>query len=165
MLLEQEIVYLLLGSNLGDKRLKLGEAIEAIAASIGPIVTQSSWYETAAWGLEDQPDFLNVALAVSTGYTPHQVLEKALDIEEKLGRVRKEKWGARHIDIDILLFGEIIVDDGDHLQIPHPLMLNRKFVMMPLAEIAGDVIHPVAGKTIRHLLSLLQDSSDVFKIV
>ncbi|SDM29703.1 2-amino-4-hydroxy-6-hydroxymethyldihydropteridine diphosphokinase [Pedobacter antarcticus] len=165
MQLEHKIVYLLLGSNLGDRQAKLEQATELITAKLGPVIASSAWYETAAWGLQEQPDFLNRAIAVKTGLTAHEVLDTVLGIEEILGRVRAEKWGARIIDIDIILYGNDVISDGARLQVPHPLMLERKFVMEPLAEIAGDLIHPVAGKDISTLLSLLQDNSDVSKII
>jgi len=165
MQLEHKIVYLLLGSNLGDRQAKLEQATELIIAKLGPVIASSAWYETAAWGLQEQPDFLNRAIAVKTGLTAHEVLDTVLGIEEILGRVRAEKWGARVIDIDIILYGNDVISDGARLQVPHPLMLERKFVMEPLAEIAGDLIHPVAGKDISTLLSLLQDNSDVSKII
>lgn len=165
MQLEHKIVYLLLGSNLGDRQAKLEQATKSVTAKVGPVIASSAWYETAAWGLQEQPDFLNRAIAVKTGLTAHEVLDTVLGIEEDLGRVRKEKWGARVIDIDIILYGNDIISDGARLQVPHPLMLERKFVMEPLAEIAGDLVHPVAGKDILTLLSLLQDDSDVSKII
>lgn len=160
-----KIVYLSMGSNLGDRKVKLEQAIAAIKAEVGPVLAVSSCYETAAWGLEDQPDFLNIVLKVSTQQLPHQVLETVLSVEERLGRVRKEKWGARVIDIDVLLYGNETISDGSRLQIPHPLMCERKFVLEPLAEIAGAVIHPVSGKDISTLLSLLQDNLNVYRII
>jgi len=158
-------VYLLLGSNLGDRGHILEEAISSIGLEIGVLISRSSFYETAAWGNEDQPSFLNIALAVETVLKPHDVLQKALEIEEQLGRVRKEKWGSRLIDIDIILYGDEVISDGERLLIPHPRMQERKFVLEPLAEIAAEVYHPVLQQNISTLLSLLQDNLSVSKIL
>ncbi len=142
MELELKTVYLLLGSNLGDREGLIRKAISSISDEIGTIVSVSSFYETAAWGNEDQPSFLNVAIGVETTMTAHGVLERTLKIEEELGRLRQEKWGARLIDIDIILYGQEVIDDGERLQVPHPRMQDRKFVLEPLAEIAGGIEHP-----------------------
>jgi len=164
MHLEPKTVYLLLGSNLGDRRDVLNRAIERIGMEIGEVVARSAFYETAAWGNEDQPSFLNIAVQIETGYNAHYVLERALQIEEELGRVRKDKWGARVIDIDIILFGNEVIDDGTRLQVPHPRMQDRRFVLVPLAEIAGGVYHPVLQQNIMSILSSLKDDLAVSKI-
>jgi len=164
MLLECKIVYLLLGSNLGDRRSIIEEAIVRINKQLGVLVSKSSYYETAAWGNEDQPSFLNLAVGVNTSKTAHEVLKTILGIEEDLGRVRKDKWGARLIDIDIILYGEECVDDGERLKIPHPYMQERRFVLEPLSEIAAEVIHPVLKQNVLTILSNLRDSLTVTKI-
>lgn len=165
MELELKTVYLLLGSNLGDREGLIHRAISRIGDEIGTVVSVSSLYETAAWGNEDQPSFLNVAVGVETSMTGHQVLERILEIEEELGRIRQEKWGARLIDIDIVLYGQEVIDDGDRLQVPHPRMQDRKFVLEPLAEIAGGIEHPLLQQNISTILALLKDNLEVFKIV
>lgn len=164
MQLDSENVYLLLGSNLGDRSEVIKEAIEQIDKRIGQVFLTSAFYETSAWGKEDQPAFLNVAVGVNTAFSPIQVLEIVLQIELELGRVRHEKWGARLIDIDIVLFGSKIVDNGSLLQIPHPQMQHRKFVLVPLAEIAPDSIHPVFKLTVSEILERLSDNLSVSKV-
>jgi len=164
MHLEPKTVYLLLGSNLGDRRDVLNRAIERIEMEIGEVAARSAFYETAAWGNEDQPSFLNIAIEMETRYNAWEVLERALKIEEELGRVRKDKWGARVIDIDIILFGDEVINDGTTLQVPHPRMQDRKFVLVPLAEIAGGVYHPVLQQNIMSILSSLKDDLAVSKI-
>lgn len=163
--LECTIAYLLLGGNLGNREENLDQAIDLIGKGIGEIEALSSRYETAAWGKTDQPSFLNQAVAVKTRLSAVQVLEKALEIEQVLGRVRKDKWGERLIDIDLILFGNEVIDIADKLQVPHPHMQNRKFVMMPLAEIAPEIVHPVSGKTILEITENISDQLDVNKIV
>jgi len=164
MHLEPKTVYLLLGSNLGDRREVLNRAIERIGTEIGEVTARSAFYETAAWGNEDQPSFMNIAVEIETGHTSGEVLERALKIEEELGRVRKDKWGARVIDIDIILFGDEVINDGTRLQVPHPRMQDRRFVLVPLAEIAGSVYHPVLQQNIMSILSSLKDDLAVSKI-
>ncbi|MBB5439596.1 2-amino-4-hydroxy-6-hydroxymethyldihydropteridine diphosphokinase [Pedobacter sp. AK017] len=162
--MDSENVYLLLGSNLGDRSELIKEAIEQIDKRIGQVFLTSAFYETSAWGKEDQPAFLNVAVGVNTALSPIQVLEMVLQIELDLGRVRHEKWGSRLIDIDIVLFGSKIVDNGSQLQIPHPQMQHRKFVLVPLAEIAPDSIHPVFKLTVSEILERLSDNLSVSKV-
>lgn len=162
MNLDKVKTYLLLGSNLGDRHGYLERAEKLIAAQVGEIVNRSSVYETAAWGNTDQPGFLNLALEVDTRLNPKALLEQVLAIEKDLGRVRHEKWGARLIDIDIILYGNEVVDEVS-LQIPHPEMQNRKFVMIPMAEIAPDVIHPVLKKELKEILLVTEDELDVFR--
>jgi len=164
MHLEPKTVYLLLGSNLGDRRDVLNRAIERIGTEIGEVTARSAFYETAAWGKEDQPSFMNIAVEMETVHNAPEVLERALKIEEELGRVRKDKWGARVIDIDIILFGNEVINDGTRLQVPHPRMQNRRFVLVPLAEIAGGVYHPVLQQNIMSILSSLKDDLSVSKI-
>lgn len=164
MVLDTNVVYLLLGSNLGDRDLLIEEAIVNINKKIGLINLRSSFYETEAWGKADQPAFLNLALAVETKLTALEVLANALEIEKELGRVRLEKWGERLIDIDLIFYNDAIIDIPGKLQIPHPQMHKRKFVMVPMAEIAGTIQHPVFKKSVDELLQGLPDKLTVLKL-
>jgi len=162
--LECRKAYLLLGGNLGNRADNLRQAIELIKRDIGEVEAISALYETAAWGNTDQPSFLNQAVLVYTHLSALEVLDKALEIEQILGRIRKDKWGERLIDIDLVLFDNAVIDVENKLQVPHPHMHTRKFVMAPLAEIAPRVVHPVLGKTIREILENITDSLDVRKL-
>jgi 2-amino-4-hydroxy-6-hydroxymethyldihydropteridine diphosphokinase len=146
-----EHAYLLIGGNEGDRANYLFKAREAIQLHCGNIVKQSSVYETEAWGLTQQPPFLNQALEVLTSLSPGELLRSILEIETSLGRTREQKYGPRTIDIDILLFGSSIVQ-LPHLIIPHPELANRRFALHCLNEIAPDLVHPVLERTIAELL-------------
>lgn len=163
MSFEYKKVYLLLGSNLGDRVLLLENAIKMIENEIGEVFARSSVYETAAWGKTDQPSFLNLALGVKSLLSPMELLNRILAIEMKLGRVRHEKWGARLIDIDMILYSNEVINLGETLKIPHVEMQNRKFVLQPLAEIAPNELHPVFKKTVLEMLENLNDSLLVAK--
>lgn len=165
MSLDLKETYLLLGSNLGDRKALLNSALTLISKEIGVIYAKSDVYETAAWGKTDQPSFLNMAIGVKTDLTPIQLLEKVLLIEEILGRKRLEKWGSRLIDIDIILYADEVVNLGEQLKIPHPEMQNRKFVLQPLAQIAPECLHPTINKTIAELLVNITDVLAVKKII
>lgn len=156
-------VFLLLGSNLGDRAQVLAAAREAIGEQAGGIVNQSAVYETAPWGVTDQPAFLNQVLEISTSLLPEDLLRIILNIEHDLGRVRYERWGARVIDIDILYFRQTVMDSA-RLTLPHPRIQDRRFVLAPLAEIAPDFLHPLLQKTSSQLLEECPDTSDVSKI-
>jgi 2-amino-4-hydroxy-6-hydroxymethyldihydropteridine diphosphokinase len=144
--------YLLIGGNLGNREQNLRRAIESIATKLGTVVQASSIYETEAWGMQDQPAFLNQVLLVETKLDPLQLLQTILSIEEEMGRKRKEKFGPRIIDIDILFFGNMVTNQTD-LTIPHPQLHLRRFTLEPLNEIASGYVHPVLQKTISELLA------------
>ncbi|MFT5970419.1 MAG: 2-amino-4-hydroxy-6-hydroxymethyldihydropteridine diphosphokinase [Flavobacteriales bacterium] len=153
--------YIILGSSLGDKQLWIEKAIQQISI-LGAIIKESKLYETAAWGGQTEATFYNQVIALSTDYSAQHLLEKLLKIEQELGRVRDPdlKYGERTIDIDILLFGNEIINSAS-LTIPHPRMQDRKFVLMPLSEIAKDLMHPILHKPIETLLKYSKDELDV----
>ncbi len=153
-------VYLLLGSNEGDRIAWLQHAVADIKNTVGEVTKQSALYQTAAWGLEEQPDFLNMALCVHTGQSSSAVLESIRSIELAHGRQRTVKWGQRTLDIDILLYNDEVTDIPE-LTIPHPRMAERRFVLAPLCEIAPKKVHPVIGKTIQQLLDECPDKLEV----
>jgi len=155
-------VFLLLGTNLGDRAANLGQAIEAIDQEVGKIIKASSVFETSAWGKTDQPAFLNQALEISSQFDVEDVLTRLLSIEERLGRKRHEHWGERIIDIDILFFGDEVYT-SPRLRIPHPQLGNRRFTLIPLNEIASDFVHPLLKKTVRELLEICPDPLSVEK--
>ena len=155
--------HLLIGGNLGDRKENLLTAISLINEQCGTLTRSSSIYETEAWGKTDQPSFLNLALEISTPLNARQLMRKILKIEKEMGRVRKEKLGPRIIDIDILLY-ENEIHDLRFLKIPHPEMHNRRFVLVPLVEIAPTLQHPVLKKTIAELLEECPDNLEVTKI-
>ncbi|WP_259067437.1 2-amino-4-hydroxy-6-hydroxymethyldihydropteridine diphosphokinase [Mucilaginibacter sp. X4EP1] len=156
-------VFLLLGSNLGDRQLYLNEAIEHISNSIAPITKISSVYETASWGKTDLPDYLNQVIVLKTDVPALEVLTQILNIENILGRRREEKWGSRTIDIDILFYGQSVINEPN-LQVPHPELHNRRFTLEPLAEIAPQFVHPVLNKNILQIKNELKDSLIVKKL-
>ena len=156
-------VYLLIGGNLGNRKENFSRAISLINEQCGSLTKSSSVYETEAWGITDQPSFLNQALEIVTELNARQLMRKILKIEKIMGRIRKEKLGPRVIDIDILLF-ENEIHDLRFLKIPHPELQNRRFVLVPLAEINPGLQHPVLKKTIAQLLEECPDNLEVKKI-
>lgn len=155
-------VYLGLGSNLGNRQENLDLACQRISESIGSIVAQSSIYETAAWGLTEQDDFLNQVICVATDYEALDLLAMILAVEQSMGRIREVKWGARIIDIDILYYNDAIIKQ-DNLTVPHPFIKDRRFVLAPLADVAPDFVHPILQQTNASLLANCADTSDVIK--
>lgn len=153
--------YLLTGGNIGNRAEFLQQAKNQIE-NCGQIIRTSSVYETAAWGKEDQQSFLNQVLKIATNLDAPELLDCLLGIESELGRTRTAKFGPRTIDIDILLFNNEVIDLPG-LRIPHPQMQNRRFVLVPLNEIAAGIIHPVLRKTIAQILADCPDPLSVNK--
>jgi 2-amino-4-hydroxy-6-hydroxymethyldihydropteridine diphosphokinase len=154
-----ELVYLSLGSNLGNRAACLQEAIRRLE-SVGRVQAISSLYETEPVEFTDQPWFLNCAVALETSYAPAQLMQQVLEIERAMGRERAQPKGPRTIDIDILLFGNAVVNTS-MLTIPHPAMPERRFVLEPLAEIAPGARHPLVGKSVQELLEELPTGQSV----
>lgn len=155
-------VYLLTGANLGNREKNLETAKSLIEQHCGNISKASAVYETSPWGNTNQPSFLNQALEIQTPMKAKQLIRQILKIEKMMGRVRSEKYGPRIIDIDILLFN----DEQHHypfLKLPHPEIQNRRFALLPLAEIAPAIIHPILKKTIAELLKDCPDPLEVKK--
>lgn len=153
-------VYLLLGSNEGNRISWFRKAMAELEQTVGKITAQSSLYETAAWGKEDQPDFLNMALCIETTLTPEALLQATQTIEQHLGRRRDVKWGQRTLDIDILFYGNETVN-LPNLKVPHPYIQDRRFALVPMHEIAPAFIHPVLQQSISMLLASCPDTLEV----
>ena len=155
-------IFLSLGSNQGDRSNNLHDARKKIEKQAGKIVRASSIYSTAAWGVTDQPDFLNQVIEIHTTLTPGLLLEKTHAIEKSLGRIRSGKWGARIIDIDLLIYRDVVLETA-HLVLPHPQLPNRNFVLVPFCEIAPDQLHPILHQTIQVLKDNCPDQLAVTK--
>lgn len=158
------LIFLLLGSNLGDRKQYLNTAIDHLQSIVGEIQAKSGIYKTAAWGNTNQPDFYNQALSLATTHAPLEVLHKTQQIEKLMGREKREHWGERIIDIDILLFDDLLINTPT-LTVPHPELINRRFALIPLNEIAAEFIHPTCHKTINQLLKVCPDQLLVERVV
>lgn len=156
-------IFLLLGTNLGDKAGNLANARAALSTDVGKIAAASAIYETGAWGRVDQPSFYNQVVVINTQLDPEKLLEKILTIERELGRVRDAKWGPRIIDIDILFYDDEVVNTPS-LTIPHIGIPDRRFVLEPLNEIAPDLFHPRLHQTVGELLQNCSDPLPVKKL-
>ena len=153
-------VYIQLGSNIGERESFIAKSMEQIEENIGEIITASSVFETIPWGNENQNNFLNSVIKIKTLFDSFKVLKKSQEIENNLGRERVEKWGERTIDLDILFYNNNIINTKE-LIIPHPFIQKRKFVLVPLSEIAPNYIHPILKKSISTLLSECKDNQKV----
>lgn len=153
-------VFISLGTNLGDRIQNLRKAIRAIEYNVGEIIKQSSLYETKPWGKSNQPDFLNQVILVHTEKNPQECLNSLTSIERQLGRIRDEKWGARIIDLDLLYVNDQAINTKQ-LVLPHPGIPDRRFVLVPMVEIAPDFIHPHLLKKQKQLLEECADTLEV----
>lgn len=156
-------IFLLLGTNLGDRFENLKKAKEHISKEVGSILLESSVYKTAPWGNTHQPDFYNQVIELQTPFSPVALLEKILDIEKQMGRIRAEKWGSRTIDIDILFYDDQVIASSS-LIIPHQSLHLRRFTLVPLVEIAGEFQHPILEKNLKQLLEECPDELPFEKI-
>ena len=160
-----KIVFLGIGTNLGNRELNLEQAITRIEEFIGPVLMTSSIYETEPWGFQTEDKFLNLVVKAETKLTPSGLLGRILMIESLMGRVRgPNRYSSRLIDIDILVYEEMIIDQ-ESLKIPHPLLQERRFVLVPLCEIASEMIHPVLKKSYAELLKICEDKNEVKKFI
>ena len=149
--------YIGIGSNLGDKLSNCLKAIEAVdRVPDCSVVGQSGFYRTEPVGVERQDWYVNGVLFLSTDISPQDLLTSILAVEKEMGRKRNKKWASRIIDLDLLLFGQDVIKKDD-LAIPHPLMHRRRFVLMPMVQLAPDLIHPVLGKSMADLLDDISD--------
>jgi len=158
-------LYILLGGNLGDKQKVFSEARIKLGEQVGTITNQSAIYETEPWGFESDDIFWNQVLEISTALSPEEVLHQTQQIEQELGRIRKaNQYDSRIIDIDILFYGNQVIEQ-ENLIVPHPRIQERKFALIPLNEIAHELIHPVFQKSIRQLVDECLDSLNVEKVI
>lgn len=157
------IAYLLIGGNLGNRSANLQKAIQLIEQQCGQVVQSSAIYETAAWGFTDQAPFYNQALILETKHDPETLMGLLLEIEKQMGRIRTIKLGPRLIDLDMLFYNQVILNTED-LILPHPAIAMRRFVLLPLAEIAAQYQHPILNITIAELLAACTDPLDVQKL-
>lgn len=155
------VAYLSLGSNIGDREANLRAAISRLS-ELGDVAAISSFYETEPMEVVDQPWFINCAVAIATGLSAEELLAGVLAIERSMGRERTQPKGPRNIDIDILLFGDAVID-SPALTVPHPGLANRPFVLAPLAEIAPDAVHPITLKTVRQMRDQLEPGAPVIR--
>lgn len=155
--MKTEMIYIALGTNKGDREANLRTARQALSPHV-QLLEQSPIYETEPWGYTDQPDFLNQVIKAQTTLPPRELLAYLKDIEKRMGRIPTFRNAPRIIDLDILLYGELVFED-EQLTIPHPRLEERAFVLVPLSKLTSQLCHPVSGKTIHELLSQVDQTS------
>ena len=156
--------YIGMGTNLGDRAAALRSAVEELGRRKGVrLKDASSVYETAPVGVTDQPDFLNAVLRIETDLSGRALLELLLEVERVFGRVRKEKWGPRTLDLDVLLYGDAVLRE-DGLLVPHPHLHERAFVLLPLCDLCPDGLHPVLKRTFRELARSIGANQEVQRV-
>ena len=156
-------VFLGLGSNLGERQKYLDQAAKGLGrVARTKVVWASGVYETGPYGKQDQPNFLNAAVEVETELSLSELFDEVKGIEKRLGRTSTERWGPREIDIDILVYDGLVFED-ERIKVPHPELENRRFVLIPLREIAPDLVHPISGMTISELATACRDTGRVVK--
>jgi len=156
------IIYIQLGSNMGNRKSYIEKSMQQIEQEIGNIICSSKIYESSPWGVSIQNHFLNSVIKIESELSSSILLKKLQEIENNLGRVRKEKWGERCVDLDILFYNSEIINT-ENLKIPHPYIQDRKFVLVPLSEIDTDYNHPVLHKNISSLLKECTDTEIVYE--
>ena len=161
-LIFMNIIYIQLGSNMGNRKSYIEKSMQQIEQEIGNIICSSKIYESSPWGVSIQNHFLNSVIKIESELSSSILLKKLQEIENNLGRVRKEKWGERSIDLDILFYNSEIINT-ENLKVPHPYIQDRKFVLVPLSEIDTDYNHPVLHKNISSLLKECTDTEIVYE--
>jgi len=158
----QQTVYLSFGANLGDPRNQIEQAIRTLNDGGVSVIACSSWYETEPVGVDDQPWFVNLVACAETSLDPHELLAVCQQVERQVGRVPSVRFGPRHLDIDILLYGDTCID-SERLTIPHPRMAERRFVLIPLVEIAPELEDPILKQPYADILSRLDEGKKVLR--
>ncbi len=156
-------VFLGIGSNLGDKQYNLQSAIRRVEEKLGIILKVSSSYETEAWGIKEQSNFLNAVIKINTSLHPFKLMNRILDIELEMGRIRSQKWNERSIDIDILFIDDIVIHT-EGLIVPHPYLCERNFVLQPLFELESSLVHPQTKMKLSEIIKLKLDDSWIKKL-
>lgn len=153
-------IYLLLGSNIGNRIKNIDKAKQLIESKIGKISKQSNLYETEPWGEKEQEDFLNQAIEVESKLKPKALMKQIAELEQLIGREETYKWGPREIDIDVLFYGDEMISEVD-ITIPHPFIHERLFTLIPLKDICPQKVHPIFGATVTELIDMCEDVCEV----
>lgn len=155
-----------IGSNKGDRLANIRKAVHCVRERVGAVVRTSDVFETPPWGVEEQPRFLNACILAESELSPYDLMSELKEIETLVGRIPRERWGPREIDLDILFYGDLTFADS-YLTVPHARLTERAFVLVPLAQIAPDAMHAPAGRTISHLLAQLpqEETDGIVRIV